>query len=113
MPSHSRHLAFIFLLLLAESAQAGIVKDSICAGVSITRSVLPAVISLVALGASAWALYMKAGGDWIQGLLKGVLAAAFLASIASIAGFVAGAGAAQMFNCAAGAGAMQQIINNL
>ncbi len=100
-------------MLIADPALAGPVKDGICVGVSITESILPAVISLAAVAGASWALYMKMGGEWVQSALKGVLAAGFMASIASIGGYMAGAKAQALFNCAGGAGAMQQIIRNL
>ncbi len=100
-------------MLAVDPALAGPVKDGICAGVSVTESILPAVISLAAVGGSAYAMYMKVGGEWMQTALKGVLAAGLLASVASIGGYMAGGKAQAQFNCAGGAGAMQQIINNL
>lgn len=99
--------------LATEPAQAGPIKDGICAAVTITSSILPAIISLAAVAGAAVAMYFKVGGEWIQGALKGVLAAGLLASVAAIGGYMAGANAAQFFNCAGGAGAMQQIIQNL
>lgn len=105
--------ATILSILVVEPAMAGPMKDGICAGVAVTESILPAVISLAAVGGSALAMYMKAGGEWIQSALKGVLAAGLLASVASIGGYMAGAKAAALFNCAGGAGAMQAIIKNL
>lgn len=100
-------------MLVVEPAMAGPVKDGICAGVAVTESILPAVVSLAAVGGSAVAMYMKVGGEWIQGAMKGILAAGLLASTASIGGYMAGAKAQALFNCAGGAGAMQKIIQNL
>lgn len=100
-------------VVVADPAIAGPVKDGICAGVSVTESILPAVVSLAAVGGSAVAMYMKVGGEWIQGAMKGILAAGLLASTASIGGYMAGAKAQALFNCAGGAGAMQAIIKNL
>lgn len=109
----SLQISLMAAVLFAEPALAGPVKDGLCAGVAVTESILPAVISLAAVGGSAVAMYMKVGGEWIQGALKGVLGAGLLASAGSIGGYVAGAKAKALFNCAGGAGAMQQIINNL
>jgi hypothetical protein len=100
-------------MLLTDQAVAGPVKDGICAGVAVTESILPAVVSLAAVGGSAVAMYMKVGGEWIQGAMKGILAAGLLASTASIGGYMAGAKAQALFNCAGGAGAMQAIIQKL
>ena len=104
--------ASVFVLTV-DPAMAGPVKDGICAGVAVTESILPAVVSLAAVGGSAVAMYMKVGGEWIQGAMKGILAAGLLASTASIGGYMAGAKAQALFNCAGGAGAMQAIIKNL
>lgn len=103
----------LVFVLAVDPAMAGPVKDGICAGVAVTESILPAVVSLAAVGGSAVAMYMKVGGEWIQGAMKGILAAGLLASTASIGGYMAGAKAQALFNCAGGAGAMQAIIKNL
>jgi len=100
-------------LIVSEPALAGPVKDGLCAGIAVTESILPAVIAVAATGGSAYAMYMKVGGEWVQSALKGVLAAGLLGSVATIGGYVAGAKAKALFSCAGGAGAMQSIINNL
>ncbi|MDD5389017.1 MAG: hypothetical protein PHD37_06710 [Gallionellaceae bacterium] len=100
-------------LIVSEPALAGPVKDGLCGAIAVTESILPAVISVAAVGGASWALYMKQGGEWVQNAMKGVLGAGLLASTATIGGYVAGAKAKALFNCAGGAGAMQQIINNL
>lgn len=116
MKSHISHLQqfyFVALCLLAsDAALAGPIKDGICAAVSVTESILPAVISLATVGGSAVALYMKAGGEWMQTAMKGVLGAGLLASAGTIGLNVAGGKAQALFNCTS-SGAMQSIINNL
>lgn len=108
------HLYLMALtMLFAEAAAAGPIKDGICAAVSVTESILPAVISLATVGGAGVAMFMKVGGEWVQTALKGVLGAGLLASAGSIGLHVAGSKAQALLACTSGAGAMQQIINNL
>lgn len=116
MNASSRKRTFFLIAgaaLFAEPTIAGPFTDGLCAGIAVTESILPAVISLVTVAGAAWAMYMKVGGEWVQKALIGILAAGMLAASASIGGHVAGAKAKAMFSCAGGAGAMQQIIQNL